>query len=712
MQTNNLLAGKNNIQRIVSIECKDSIAELFIQQSNGEIKKETFPTTNWFVTKEEFDSTSIPLKGDLPYKFIRFMETDREFFGLKKVSTDIFSISNSKERCMVYEGFTYFKGLKHNEVSVLSFDIETTTLEHNKDAKILLIANTFRKNGNITKRMFCYDEFLDQGEMLKAWCKWVKDIDPSIITGHNIDMYDLPYISFIAEKEEVKLSLGRNNSSLYYDSWESKFRKDSTQFYHYHKPKIYGREIIDTLFLSLKYDVGRKYENYKLKNIIQQEGLEKKNRTFYDAGQIRNKYQIQEEWSKIKAYAQDDGDDALALYDLMSPPFFYSAQIIPKSYQLITESAEGSKINSMMIRSYLQEGYSLPEASEKEPLKGAISLGNPGIYKNVFKVDVASLYPSIMIQYGVYDPLKDPNANFLTIVKELTQQRLENKKKAKETGDSYYSGLEQSQKVLINSAYGFLSTTGLIFNSPEKAAFITATGREILETAIGWCKDNGFKLVNADTDSISFSKGNETFISKEERGELLKSLNSLFPERIRFEDDGYYTKLIVLGPKNYILQTEDNKIKIKGSSLKDQKKEPALLEFIQVIINSILEEKYNYLEIYSNYIKEILNITDIKRWSSKKSITEKVLNGTRTNETKIKDAIKDSEYKEGDKAYMFFDEDDTLKLVENFKGSYNKNTLLKKLYKTSLAFETVIPKETFLNYSLKRSKKLLEEVNG
>jgi len=709
---NKLLEGKDNTQRIVSIEIDNDVAMLYIQTENGSIIVEPRPNRFWILSNEKLDPKYNRLKGELHYKWGKQFTDRQDYYNEKRLlkNKDIFNIYDPKEAFMIKDGATYYKGLKHSEVTILSFDIETTTLEHNDDARVLLISNTFRKNGQLERKLFDFKDYFNEGEMLEDWCQWILIKDPSIICGHNIQSFDFPYLRFIADKHDVKLELGRDSSKLKVESFESKFRKDGSQFYHYNKSKIYGREIVDTFFLALKYDVGRKYESYGLKQIIKQEGLEIKDRQFYDAAKIRHNYNDPVEWEKIKAYALHDADDSLALFDLMAPPLFYSAQIIPKSFQLITESAEGSKINSIMMRSYLQEGHSLPKESEAVKYPGAISIGNPGIYRNVFKIDVASLYPSIMIQYEVYDPIKDPNGSFLDLVKQLTEQRLKNKEYAKSTGNRYFKDMEQSQKILINSAYGFCGATGLLFNSPAKAAFVTEKGREILQKSIDWALNKGFKLVNADTDSISFSKGNETPFSKEERLGLLNEINSMFPDRIKFEDDGYYPCLIVIMAKNYVLQTEDGQIKYKGSAIKATGREPALQQLIKDIIGSILDGKQNYLEIYNRYVKEALNVQDINRWASKKTVTSKVLEGTRTNETKVKDAIENTEYAEGDKIYVYFDEESNLKLAENFDGKYNKDKLLEKLYKTALTFETIINKETFINYKLKKNKKLLENV--
>lgn len=708
---NEILYGKGQIKNIVNLEVNDSSTELFIQDQNGSISSQIVLNRFWLLSVQSLNGFK-QLKGSLFYNYGKQFDNRNDFLKARSYlkHNDLFSIYNEKESYMVLKGETYYKGLRPQDVSILSFDLETTGLEHNDKSAILIISNTFRKNSKIVRKLFCYDEFNDQGEMIQAWCKWVCEMNPSIITGHNLNLFDIHYLQFITDKFDTPLKLGRNGSNLKVENYESKFRKDGSQFYHYHKSKIYGREIVDTLFLALKYDVGRKYESYGLKQIIKQEGLEVKNRQFYDASKIKDNYKDPIEWQKIKDYAMFDADDALALFDLMSPPLFYSAQIIPKSFQLITESAEGSKINSIMMRSYLQNGHSLPKASEAEKFEGAISIGNPGIYRNVFKVDVSSLYPSIMIQYEVYDKEKDPNGNFLELVKDLTAQRLKNKQLAKETNDPYYKGLEQSQKILINSAYGFLGSNGLLFNSPLKAALITEKGREILNKSMEWAKNSNLSLVNADTDSISFNKSDSSFIEKEERKSLLNELNSLFPEKIKFEDDGFYKCIIVIKAKNYIMQKEDGSIIYKGSAIKASNKSPALKQFIKDIIEAILNNKNNYLEIYNNYAKEIQNITDIKRWATKKTVTQKVLEGTRLNETKVKDAINDSDYAEGDKIWVYYNENNELILIENFKNDYSKKRLLKALHDTSKVFNTIIDKNQFLNYTLVKNEELVNKL--
>lgn len=219
-----------------------------------------------------------------------------------------------------------------------------------------------------------------------------------------------------------------------------------------------------------------------------------------------------------------------------------------------------------------------------------------------------------------------------------------------------------------------------------------------------------FNLVNFDTDSLSFSKQNGESFSIEEQKSLLKELNDLFPEHIKFEEDGYFEKVIIVKAKNYVLY-DGKTIKIRGSSLKASTKCPALKQFIKDIIQTIIDEKFDYVSLYNQYVKEIINITDIARWAVRKTVTDKVLAGERTSELKVLTAIQDSEDEimDGDKVYVYYKSDNSLALVDKFDGDYNKARLLQNLYDTALCFETIIDPKLFLNYKLKRNQELLKE---
>jgi hypothetical protein len=223
--------------------------------------------------------------------------------------------------------------------------------------------------------------------------------------------------------------------------------------------------------------------------------------------------------------------------------------------------------------------------------------------------------------------------------------------------------------------------------------------------------DYNFNVFGADTDSIIFCKQDMTPFSIEEQYSLINEINSLLPEKITFSHDGYFPTVLYFKAKNYVMETESGKIKAKGSALKDSKKEIALKEFMQEVIGCLLKtaDHEEIQQIYFKYIMEVKNgLTDIKRWCSKKTLTEKIWSSPRENEAKVLRAIQGTEYKEADKVWVYFKEDGELNLMENFDGYYDKMKLYEKLFKTSQFFNSVLPKDLFLNYKLKKNYEILD----
>lgn len=217
-----------------------------------------------------------------------------------------------------------------------------------------------------------------------------------------------------------------------------------------------------------------------------------------------------------------------------------------------------------------------------------------------------------------------------------------------------------------------------------------------------------FKLVAGDTDGIAFKKADEKPFTPEERAQILNELNSRMDELIRWEDDGFFKRQIVVKAKNYILQDEAGKVKIKGSGLKATTKEKALQRFISELIDLLLKDKKDQIfSLYFKYANDIVNLTAISDWCVKKTVTKSVLRPERTNEQRVNDALDLNEVNEGDKVYMFNETSEELCLRENFKGVYCVETLLKKLYNTLAVFDTIIDIDLFPNFSLVRNREML-----
>jgi DNA polymerase elongation subunit (family B) len=236
-------------------------------------------------------------------------------------------------------------------------------------------------------------------------------------------------------------------------------------------------------------------------------------------------------------------------------------------------------------------------------------------------------------------------------------------------------------------------------------------------------QNHNFIICNGDTDSIMICKQDMSSWSKEEQESLLEEINSLLPKEIRFANDGVFTKAVILKAKNYIMIDEKGKRKMKGSSLKSSTLEPALKDMLGEFIEAILADRLqDLMPIYERYINLALGITDISKWCTKKSLSPTTYNSERKNETDIIDAIKGSEYKSGDRVYLYakskvIELDEFYKtgpkkgqrktkkvkvygLQENFNGDYDKQCYVDKVLATTKRFSTVIDTSIFRKYTV------------
>jgi len=328
----NFIYGKNATTGLTSIEVKGN--SLYLFKADGTYKVQ--PYNQYMVTANPLPNSKA-LEGNLHYNYITKFNDKSEYFDAlrrcKRENLDRAKLGMDVEMVMKLYGFTLFNDLAFNAVSALAFDIETTGLTHDANSKVLIISNTYRDcNGSITRKLFSVDDYSCDAEMIDAWCLWVRQINPCIMLGHGVLRFDLPYLLY---RSKGGLQLGRLNHYLEVDNFTRRFRKDGSQDYEFNDIKIFGRQIIDTLFLAMTYDVTRRYPTYKLKDIIAFEGLERVDRQHYQAGYIGRNWHDEIEREKIKRYAIHDSDDALELYDLMAPMYYYYTRSIPKTFQPI-----------------------------------------------------------------------------------------------------------------------------------------------------------------------------------------------------------------------------------------------------------------------------------------------------------------------------------------------------------------------------------------
>jgi len=136
----------------------------------------------------------------------------------------------------------------------------------------------------------------------------------------------------------------------------------------------------------------------------------------------------------------------------------------------------------------------------------------PGIYENVIVLDFKSLYPSIIRTFRI-DPmgLKQPGNNPVPGFLEASFSRdthilpsiIEDLWNARDTAKAESNKpLSQAIKIIMNSFYGVLGTSGCRFHSHQLASSITRRGHEIITESKERIEAQGYQVIYGDTDSL------------------------------------------------------------------------------------------------------------------------------------------------------------------------------------------------------------------
>lgn len=688
------LFGKDLTDKVVNVEVLGDTAYIFQEDERGVFfhKREFSP---WILSPVEDDFYFKKLKGNLHFKYLKKFNNIEEYREKIEQNRHYWTVLNQQESFLLYEGMTYFKNMNFEDLSLMVFDIETSGLLSDENSKLLVISSLYKKNNILEKMIFSLDNYNNEVELIKAWILWVKEKDPSCVLGYNIYNFDFPFLKRIMDRDCEVINLGRNNSNLKRLDFKSKFRMNNGTHFEYHLFKIFGREIIDMYFVAQRYDLDKKYSNYRLKEIAKLEGITKKTRQEYDSSKIGEKWANLKEREKIKKYCMDDTEETYYLYLRMIPSFFEFTKYISLPFSQYINRSSTSQVNNLIIRNYLHEEHSIPNKTfiKEEQLKGGKNIAHHGVYKNAIKIDVSSLYMSIVKTYELYDLKKDPLGIFLFLVENLIKIRLELKEKKKI--NKKFIEIDRMYKDFLNKGcYGFLATKGYLFNSPFLASEITQRGRNILDKALSLVESKDFVIINADTDSISFCKKDETEITKQDIQNILGEFKNEFIEGINWEIEEYYRKIVSFKSKNYIFLNNENKLVKKGSLFSEKGKEPGIVE----LENNLIRILFNSENVYSEFLLQYMDIlksikpNNIEKWAIKKKITDKTFNSKNDN---IKKLIKENNLKVGDEINYFYLDNNKIELIDKFKGEFSKKKILNKINKSLLKFEEIVELKEF-----------------
>jgi DNA polymerase elongation subunit (family B) len=488
-----------------------------------------------------------------------------------------------------------FRSMTFGEIRRLQLDIETRTstgydfpnADRAEDAVIIV---ALRDSTGWEKCLSLAEFGGDEGALLKALVAAVRERDPDVIEGHNLCNFDLPYLAARAKRHKVKLAFGRDGSPA---SVRSSRFSAGERVSAYSRWDVYGRHVVDTYHLVQLYDVShRDLDSYGLKSVARHFGVAAADRTYVEAETISAAYAADPE--RVCRYAMDDVRETDAVSRILSPSYFYQAQLVPFSYQNCVVRGNGVRIDALLTAGYLERGAALPLPQSARPFQGALTEAvRTGVFKNVWHVDVASLYPSIMVGFGMA-PANDALRLFPELLAGLRRFRLDAKNAAKRAEFAavrdHFSALQSSFKILINSFYGYTGFAQGTFNDFTMAEAVTAKGREILTVMLDFLKEEKAEVIEMDTDGIYFghSKLEAVNLENESAAAFLARMQERLPPGIEVELDAVYPAMFSYKSKNYALLGGDGRVSMTGAALKSRGLEPFQRRYIHELVTRIL----------------------------------------------------------------------------------------------------------------------------
>ena len=463
-----------------------------------------------------------------------------------------------------------------NQIRIFTLDIETGAENgfpdiESADQEILLISIKDSYTNRITvfgSRPYTstdedvdYLEFKTEQGLLKAFLHyWISNF-PDVITGWNVQLFDIPYIikrieRVIGEKESKMISPWK---SILYREIYIKGRKQIAY-------DISGISCLDYLELYKKFTYTNQ-ESYRLDHICSVElGAKKLDHSEYDT--FKEFYT--KNWKKFVDYniidvrLVDQLDDKMKLIEL-AITMAYDAKV---NFEDVYSQV---RMWDTLIYNYLKERkICVPprqESDKNDKYAGAyVKEPKPGLYEWVVSFDLNSLYPHLIMQYNIspetllderhptasVDGLlnqtvsigsgdycvcangaqyrKDIKGFLPEMMQKIYDERkifkgkmIQAKKEFEKTGDpklkndiSTFNNIQMARKIQLNSAYGAVGNQYFRYYNLANAEAITLSG----QVSIRWIENKMNTYLNkvlkttdqdyviaSDTDSIYLHLG-------------------------------------------------------------------------------------------------------------------------------------------------------------------------------------------------------------
>ncbi|MEM5871623.1 MAG: DNA-directed DNA polymerase [Candidatus Aenigmatarchaeota archaeon] len=602
-------------------------------------------------------------EADIPFKN-RFM-SDFDISGMDWIEIDgnasINTNSVKTQQMIKIDKLKKIENEKNAPLKYVSIDIECVPLKEGEipDSKkdpIILISLCFSEPYNGMNDLVLSTRsgenvmyFEEEKDMLNGLIDIILEYDPDVITGFNINNFDLPYILDRMEKNEIFAGFGRCTKPVTKNMVMNRYRIN-----------ISGRIIADT-FELVKRDFHLK--RYDLNTVAMELLGEEKEPV--KRSQIEKFWKgTYEQFNILVKYAKKDAKIALDLLTKLNllDKYIALAKVSGTLLQGILDSGETARIENLMLREFNKEGYIIPckpdgieierrESRKKVELKGGFVLEpERGLHSNILVLDFKSMYPSIIRTYNicpttiVYDKkiieelgeqniTKSPSGAFFVkngirrgiiprILERLMKERQAVKKEVKkEINNEKIRQLKAKQlalKIMANAFYGYFGYSRSKMYSLEIANSITSFGRETIKKTKEFIEENyKYKVVYGDTDSVMVKVDVDDLNEMKKIGEKIsKEVTSYLQGYMELDFEKIFKRFVPLTKKRYAAWCFEeingewvDHIETKGIETVRRDWCDLTSETIEKILEIILKENDIKLAVkyFRNTIKNIIN---------------------------------------------------------------------------------------------------------
>lgn len=399
----------------------------------------------------------------------------------------------------------------------------------------------------------------DEQQLLIELIHQIALIDADIFIGWNVINFDFSLLQKRCDLHQIKFSIGRDGSV---PRWRTNSNNTDQQFI-----EIAGRVVLDGI--DLLKTATYSFPSFSLDNVANTLlGIGKK------VENVDNRVaEITENFlhNKTALAAYNLEDCRLVWLIFKKTQLLEFAQLRAQLTGLAIDRVGGSvaAFTNLYLPKLHRSGYVAPSmgdgVSDLVSPGGFVMDSIPGLYDNVLVLDFKSLYPSIIRSFKV-DPMglveglktiENASEKMLQIDDEQHKKVIKGFDGAYFSRDKHFlpdiitslwlerdkaklqnnSALSQAIKIIMNSFYGVLGSTGCRFFDPRLSGSITKRSHEILKTTKLWIEEKGYQVIYGDTDSIFVHVGGDkTAMKCKQKGrELQKFINKKWQAYIKAE---------------------------------------------------------------------------------------------------------------------------------------------------------------------------------